>query len=80
MNLPNSANSTNIIQNRKNTTVSDKSPKHELTQFKDPVSQTCLAGAVVASSSLTQEEASSNPFTVMINIFVTQFAESSESV
>ena len=31
------------------------------TQFKDPVSHICLAGAVVASWSLTQEVASSSP-------------------
>ena len=40
------------------------------TQFKDPVSHVCLAGAVVASWSLTQEVAGSSPFTVMTNIFV----------
>ena len=34
---------------------SDKSLKHELRQFKDPVSHMCLAGAVLASRSLTQE-------------------------
>ena len=33
--------------------VIDKSLKHELDQFKDPVSHMCLAGAVVASWSLT---------------------------
>ena len=38
-------------------------------QFKDPISHMCLAGAVVASWSLTQEMAGSNPFTVMTNIF-----------
>ena len=38
-------------------------------QFKDPVSHMCLAGAVVASWSLTQEVAGSNPFTVLTNIF-----------
>ena len=32
------------------------------TQFKDPVSHMCLAGAVVASWSLTQEVAGSSPF------------------
>ena len=37
--------------------------------FKDPVSHMCLAGAVVASWSLTQEVAGSSPFTVMTNIF-----------
>ena len=35
----------------------------------------CLAGAVVASWSLTQEVAGSGPFTVMTNIFVTEFSE-----
>ena len=44
-------------------------------QFKDPVSHMCLAGAVVASWSLTQEVAGLSPFTVMTNIFVTEFAE-----
>ena len=32
-------------------------------QFKDPVSNMCLGGAVVASGSLTQEMAGSNTFT-----------------
>ena len=31
-------------------------------QFKDPVSHMCLVGTVVASWSLTQEVAGSNPF------------------
>ena len=35
----------------------------------------CLTGAVVASWSLTQEVAGSSPFTVMTNIFVTEFSE-----
>ena len=35
----------------------------------------CLAGAVVASWSLTQEVTGSNPFTVMTNIFVSEFSE-----
>ena len=34
-------------------------------QFKDPVSYMCLAGAVVASWSPTQEVAGSNPFPVI---------------
>ena len=38
----------------------------------------CLAGAGVASWSLTQEVAGSSPFTVMTNIYVTEFAEFSE--
>ena len=46
--------------------------------FKDPVSHMCLADTVVASWSLTQEMASSSPFTVtcvMTDIFVTEFKE-----
>ena len=46
-------------------------------QFKDPISHTCLAGAVVACWSLTQEVAGSSPFNI-INFFVTEFAEFSE--
>ena len=38
-----------------------------LGQFKDPVSHMCPAGAVVASRSLTEEVAGSNPFTVITN-------------
>ena len=37
-------------------------------QFKDPVYHMCLAGTVIATWSLTQEMAGSNPFTVMTNI------------
>ena len=44
---------------------SDKSLKHELASIKDPLCYLCLAGAVVASLSLTQEVAGSSPFTVM---------------
>ena len=44
-------------------------------QFKDPVSHMCLAGPVVASWSLMQEVAGSRSFTVMTNIFVTEFSE-----
>ena len=44
-------------------------------QFKYPVSHMCLAGAVVASWSLTQEVTGSNPFTVMTNIFVTVLSQ-----
>ena len=44
-------------------------------QFKDPVSHMCLAGTVVAAWSLTQEVAGSSPFTIMKNIFVTEFSE-----
>ena len=49
-------------------------------QFKDPGSDMCLAGAVVASWSLMQEIAGSSPFTVMTNIFVTEFADFSENI
>ena len=45
-----------------------KSLEYELSQLKDPVSQMCLAGSVVASGPLTKEMAGSNPFTVMTNI------------
>ena len=43
----------------------------------------CLAGTLVASWSLTQEVAGvagSSPFTVITNIFVTEFAEFSENI
>ena len=40
----------------------------------------CLAGAVVASWSLTQEVAGLSPFAVMTNIFVTGFSEFSENI
>ena len=49
-------------------------------QIKDPVLHMCLAGTVEASWSLTLEVASSNPFTVMMNICVTEFAELSENI
>ena len=49
-------------------------------QFKDSVSHMCLTGTVVASWFVTQEVASSNPFTVMTNIFVTEFSEFSENI
>ena len=39
----------------------------------------CLASTVVASWSLTQEVAGSSPYTVMVNIFVTEFTEFSET-
>ena len=44
-------------------------------EFKDHVCHVCLADAVVASWSLTQEVAGLSPFTVMTNIFVTEFSE-----
>ena len=59
---------------------SDKSLKHELGSIKDTVSFMCLAGTMVASWSLTQEVIGSSPFTVMTNIFVTEFAEFSENI
>ena len=49
-------------------------------QLKDHVSYICLAGAVVASWSHTQEVAGSSPFTVMRIIFVSEFAEFSENI
>ena len=49
-------------------------------QFKDPVSNMCLAGAMVPSWSFTQEIANLNPFTVLTNIFVTEFSEFSENI
>ena len=49
-------------------------------QFKDPVSHMFLVSAVVASWSLTQNMAGSSHFTVMTNIFVTEFAEFIENV
>ena len=49
-------------------------------QFKESVSHMCLAGTVVASWYLTQEVASSNPVTVMTNIFVAEFIEFSENI
>ena len=42
-------------------------------QLKDAVSHMYLAGAVVAFWYLIQDMAGSNPFTVMTNIFVTEF-------
>ena len=48
-------------------------------QFKDPVSHMCLAGAVVACWSLTQEVAEWQvQVLLMSSIFVTEFAEFSE--
>ena len=38
-------------------------------KFKDPVSHLCLASAVIASWSLKQEMAGSNPSSVVTNIF-----------
>ena len=66
----NSANSGNLINHLSTNKV----------KFKDPVSHMCLAGALVASWSLTQEVAGLSLFTVMTNIFVTEFAEFSENI
>ena len=49
-------------------------------QFKDSISDMCLSGAVVASWSLTQEMEGSNPFTVILNILVTEFSEFNENI
>ena len=49
-------------------------------QFKDPIFHMCLAGTVIVSWFLTQEVASSSPFTVMSNICVFEFAELSENI
>ena len=49
-------------------------------QCIDPVSHMCLVGTMVASWSLTQEGAGLSPFTVMTNIFVTEFSEFIETI
>ena len=49
-------------------------------QFIGPVSHMCLVDAVVASWSLTQDVAGSSPFTVLTNIFVTEFTEFNENI
>ena len=49
-------------------------------QFKDPGSHMCLAGIMVASWSLTQEVACSNPFTVETNILIIEFSEFNENI
>ena len=72
-NSVNSANSGNQINHR----------NMNWAQFKDPVSHMCLAGAVVASWSLTPRGgwvAGLIPFTVMTNIFVTEFREFIENI
>ena len=43
----------------------DKSMKHELGSIEDPISHTCLPGAVVACRSLTQEVAGSSSFNIL---------------
>ena len=59
----------------------DKSLKHEFgLNFKDPISQKCLAGTVVACQFLTPRGgwvAGSSPFNVNF-FFVTEFSEFSE--
>ena len=47
-------------------------------QFEDPISHMPLAGAMVASWSLTQEVTGSNSFTLMTNILVTEFSKFNE--
>ena len=47
-------------------------------QIKDPVSHMCLADAVVASWSFTQEVAGSNTFITIV--FVTEFSEFIENI
>ena len=59
---------------------SDKSLKHELGAIKDPVSHMCLAGTVVASWSVTQDVTGLSPFTIMTNIFVSEFSEFSKNI
>ena len=49
-------------------------------QFKDRVSHMCLVGDMVASWSLTQEVVGYSPFTVMTNLFITEFAEFIENI
>ena len=51
-----------------------------LYEFKDPVSNMCFDGTVVASWSLTQEVAGSKPFTVMTNIMFIKFNEFNENI
>ena len=54
---------------------SDKSLKHKLGQFKDPVCHMCFTGAVAAPWSVMQEMAGCSPFTVMNNIFCSELSE-----
>ena len=51
-----------------------------LSQFKVPLCNICLASTVAASWSLTQELTGLNPFTVLTNIFATEFAEFRENI
>ena len=59
-------------------TKSDKSLKLKIGQFKDPVSQMCLAGIVLAFRFITG--IMFNPFTVRTNILVTEFSEFNENI
>ena len=49
-------------------------------QFKDPVSHMCLAGTVEATWSVTQDVTGLSPFTIMTNIFVSEFSEFSKNI
>ena len=51
-----------------------------LSQIRDPVFHMSLAGTVVVCWSLTQEVEGSSPFTVITNIFVTEFPVFSENI
>ena len=48
--------------------------------LEDPVCHMCLAAAMLASRSLTQEITGLNPFTELTNIFVTEFPELNENI
>ena len=52
----------------------------EFRNLINPVSNMCLVGAMIAYFSLSQEVAGLSPFTVMTNLFVTQFSEFSENI
>ena len=49
-------------------------------QFKDSVYCMCFVGTVVASWSLLQGMLSSNPFTIVTNILVTEVSEFNENI
>ena len=70
LNSVNSANSGTLINHR----------SMNWAQFKYTLSYMYLAGTVVASGSLTQDVASLSHFTVMTNIFVTEFSEVRENI
>ena len=50
-------------------------PSMNWAQFKDPVSHMHLAGSTLVSYTRGSWVAGLNPFTVITNIFVTEFAE-----